>query len=250
MHKKSTQLTTPEDIKRLGTILFVAAHPDDETYCAGAVLSAAVRNGQRAICVTATRGEKGIQDARKWPPEKLSEIREHELKAALRQLGVTEHHWLDYHDGDCDKIPHEEAAHRLTSLIEHQKIDSILTFGPDGLTGHPDHQAVSSWVDSAVHSSNRKPKVYHMVQLREAYDKYLKRADKELHIFFAIGEPMLAETKDCAICLKPEAHCIECKYRALRAMPSQTDSLLRTIQPTNFVGALGTEAFVEAPTSK
>ncbi len=236
-------MTTPD---QLGTILSVWGHPDDETYCAGAVTAAAVRNGQRIICVTATRGEKGVQDAKKWPSAKLGEIRSRELEAALRVLGVIEHYWLNYQDGTCDKVPHDEVARFLTSLIEHCNVDSILTFGPDGLTGHPDHKAVSGWVDVAVHSSSRKPAIYHVAQPRAAYKKYLKKADKELNIFFAAEKPTLVDAADCAIYFKPEAYCIERKYRALRAMPSQTDSLLRVIRPEDFAGALGTEAFVKA----
>lgn len=235
-------MTTPD---QLGTILSVWAHPDDETYCAGAVTAAAVRNGQRVICVTATRGEKGVQDAKKWPPEKLGEIRRRELEAALTILGVTEHHWLDYRDGECSKVSHEEVARFLTSLIEHQKVDSILTFGPDGLTGHSDHKAVSEWVDVAVHSSSRKPKIYHVAQPREAYEKYLQKANKDLNIFFATQKPVLVGASDCAIYFKPQAYCIERKYRALRAMPSQYDNLLGAIRPEDFAGALGTEAFVK-----
>jgi hypothetical protein len=60
-------LRTADDIKQLGTILFVAAHPDDESFLAGGILAAAVANGQTVVVYTATRGEAGVQDRNKCP---------------------------------------------------------------------------------------------------------------------------------------------------------------------------------------
>lgn len=245
MNTKMAHMSAGSDLKRLGTILFVGAHPDDETFCAGATLAAAVRNGQRVICVTATHGEKGVQDASKWPTEKLGQIREAELKHALGELGISEHYFLDYRDGECQEASQEEAARRLTDVIERCLVDTVFTFGSDGLTGHPDHQTVSRWVDAAVHASTREPRVYHIAQWRPSYEKYLKAADKDLHIFFKTTRPPLVDKNSCAICLSPEAKSIEQKYRALKAMPSQTSRMLEVISPSNFVGALGYEAFVE-----
>ena len=83
----------------------VWAHPDDESFLAAGVLAAAVRNGQSVICVTATRGEEGFQNTDKWPADKLSDIRTAELEAALKILGIHEHHWLNYRDGRCCDVP-------------------------------------------------------------------------------------------------------------------------------------------------
>ncbi len=247
MKKKQQPIRTSADLQRLGTILFVGAHPDDESYCAGATLAAAALNGQRVVCVTATRGEKGVQDESRWPAAQLGKIREVELSAALSELGVAEHYWFDYKDGECQGVSQEEAARRITALIERCNIDTVLTFGPDGLTGHPDHQTVSQWTAAAVHASSRKPQVYHIAQLRTSYEKYRKRFD-QLDVFFNIKNPPLVDEPGCAICLEPEAKSIEQKYRALKAMPSQMEKTLAVIGPENFVGALGHEAFVRAKT--
>jgi LmbE family N-acetylglucosaminyl deacetylase len=51
-----------------GPMLSVWAHPDDETYLAGATMAQAVRDGRRVVCVTATRGELGSTDPERWPP--------------------------------------------------------------------------------------------------------------------------------------------------------------------------------------
>jgi len=77
----------------------VWGHPDDEAYLSAAIMAVAADNGQRVVCVTATRGELGTSDPETWPPEKLAAERTRELEACLATLGVTEHHWLDYPDG-------------------------------------------------------------------------------------------------------------------------------------------------------
>ena len=39
---------------------------------------------------------------------------------------------------------------RLAALLDDVRPDTVLTFGPDGFTGHPDHRTVSAWTDLAV----------------------------------------------------------------------------------------------------
>ncbi|MEA2508479.1 MAG: N-acetyl-D-myo-inositol-2-amino-2-deoxy-alpha-D-glucopyranoside deacetylase, partial [Actinomycetota bacterium] len=133
----------------LGTILSVWAHPDDETYLCAGVMAQAVDEGNRVVCVTATRGEAGSQDEERWPLATLGAVREEELRAALAALGITEHEWLDYPDGGCDQIPQEEAVIKLGALFDEVQPDTVLTFGPDGMTGHPDHKAISGWTTAA-----------------------------------------------------------------------------------------------------
>ena len=92
------------------------------------------------MCVTATRGEAA--DPERWPPAELAQIREVEIANALEILGVTDHRWLDYPDGGCADVDAEEAVARIVAVIEEVQPDTVLTFGPDGGTGHPDHIAV------------------------------------------------------------------------------------------------------------
>jgi len=244
---ETSQIRTPADVQRLGTILFVAAHPDDETFCCGGLLATAARNGQRVICVTATHGERGVQDESKWPADQIGAIRERELSAALKELGITEHYWLDYHDGECDKAPEDDAAQAIAGIIERCGVTTVVTFGPDGLTGHPDHQTMSRWTDAAVHISSRRPRIYHIAQPREPYEKYLKGADAELNIFFMTDEPKLVDKDDCGIYLELDHRSVVQKYRALEVMPSQTTELLRVFPAEKFGKVFGLEALVEVP---
>lgn len=238
-------IRTASDIQKLGTILFVAAHPDDETFCAGGLLATAVRNGQHAICVTATRGERGVQDESRWPAAQLGEIRTKELEAALKILGIQEQYWLDYPNDECDSVPERDAAQSIAGVIERCNVDTVVTFGPDGLTGHPDHQAVSRWADAAVHIATRRPRVLHIAQARAPYEKYLKSADGELNIFFMTQHPPIVDEGECAIYFELDHRSVIQKYRALQAMPSQYTKFLQYFPPEKFNKAFGTEAFVE-----
>ncbi len=137
-------------ISDLGTVLGLWAHPDDEAYGTAGIMAAAVDAGQRVVVVTATYGEQGFpaSDARSLAERKA--IRSAELIDCLRILGVTEHRYLDYPDGGCKDLPDEAGAAALGAVIAEVRPDTILTFGPDGGTGHPDHIAVCRWATLAV----------------------------------------------------------------------------------------------------
>ena len=123
-----------------------------------------MRNGNRVVCVTATRGEAA--DPERWPPAELAVIREAEIAAALEILGVTDHRWLDYPDGGCAAVDAEDAVARIAAIIEEVRPDTVLTFGPDGGTGHPDHIAVCAWTQLAVIRANTGAALYFSTEHR------------------------------------------------------------------------------------
>ena len=235
--------TVSEQVKKLGTILSVWAHPDDETFTAAGIMALAAENKQKVICVTATRGEQGVQDEARWPRANLGAIREQELLAALHELGITEHEWLNYEDGACE--PHNKAAvTQLLKHIEEYKPDTVLTFGPDGLTGHPDHQAVSAWVSQAVSETEQKPVVYHAVIEECQYEEYLKTMDRELNIFFNIENPPVFASTNCELCIHLPQYICQKKCAALAKMPSQTAKMRELFDGDFMVNAFRVEAFI------
>src|SRR5512133_835777 len=137
--------TGRREVDELGTVLGVWAHPDDEAYLTAGIMARAVRNGSRVVCVTATRGEGGSMDEEKWPPQSMGEIRTEELERSLRILGVDEHVWLDMRDIDMDTGLPDEGYDRIREIVADVQPDTILTFGPDGMTDHAAHKDVSSW---------------------------------------------------------------------------------------------------------
>ncbi len=232
-----------EDIKRLGSILCVFAHPDDETFTAAGILAAAVKNGQQVVCITATKGEEGVQDESRWPKESLAETRKSELEQALNLIGVKEHHWLDYQDGKCISADEEKAVSKVAQLVEKYQPDTVLTFGKDGYTGHDDHKTVGVWAKKACSKCSKTPQVYCVAQPRELYDKYLKSLDDKHNIFFNIDKPNLVSEQESDIYFELDEGLKQLKLETLKVMPSQTENLLSS---SNITDAFSIEAFVKA----
>jgi LmbE family N-acetylglucosaminyl deacetylase len=231
----------PVAIGDLGTILSVWAHPDDEGYCCGGLMAMAVRGGQPVVGVTATRGERGSTDPSRWPngPE-LAAVRTRELAESLAVLGVTEHHWLDYPDGGCDAVDQGEAAARLRGIVARVQPDTVLTFGPDGGTYHPDHMAVSRWASAAA--AGTKARVFHQVQTPDWQAELTKVVAPEL-VMMADREPVTAAASDCEIYLRLEGELLDLKYRAMLCQESQVGPLLSLAGPDVYREMLAEEAF-------
>lgn len=230
-------------LQQLGSILSIWAHPDDESYSCAGIMCAARANGQPVVCITATKGEAGVQDETRWPADQLGDIRAEEMVNALQILGVTQHHWLGYQDGHVSDVPEHEAIERLKALIRLYQPDTILTFGPEGMTGHLDHRAISSLVTQAAIETSAA--VYYAVQLRSRYE-HLKAADERFNIFFNIDQPPLIEESQAAILFEPPEACLQKKLAALKAMPSQTEAMFTAIGEDAVKEMLKLEVFVRA----
>jgi LmbE family N-acetylglucosaminyl deacetylase len=139
------------------------AHPDDESRGLGATLARYAAEGAEVTVVTATRGEGGRfrghpQGHPLHPgPEALASIRERELRAAAAVLGVREVFVLGYADQQLDRADPGEAVRRIADAICRARPDVVLTFGPDGAYGHPDHIAVSQLCLAAVVQAAARP---------------------------------------------------------------------------------------------
>ncbi len=238
------QIKTTDDIKKLGTILCVWAHPDDESFSCAGIMAAAIENGQKVACITATKGEAGVQDPNRWPADKLAEIREHEMKEAMDLIGCNHHHWLGYHDGHCQEVPKEEAIAKIRQFIKDLKPDTILTFGPDGMTGHPDHQTVSLWAKAAAKDTNIK--VYHAVEEKDRYERYMVEADKKFNIYFNIDKPPVYDEAKCDIAFRLPPPILFKKRLALKAQHSQTERMFKDTPSDMMNAMIALETFILA----
>ena len=133
-------------------LMAILAHPDDESLGFGGALVRYSSEGVEVSVVMATRGQRGwTGDPDAYPgPDELGRIREGELREALAALGVTRLAFLDEMDGELDKTPITAMLERLTAEIRLVRPQVIITFGPDGAYGHPDHIAISNLTTSAV----------------------------------------------------------------------------------------------------
>lgn len=136
-------------------LMCVLAHPDDESLGTGGALANCAAEGVATYLVTATRGERGRFGESKESPglEVVGKAREAELRAAAKELGVREVSFLDYVDGDLDKADAVEAIGRIAGHLRRVRPQVVLTFGPDGAYGHPDHIAISQLTAAAIVSA-------------------------------------------------------------------------------------------------
>jgi LmbE family N-acetylglucosaminyl deacetylase len=206
---------------KLGTILGIWAHPDDEAYVSAGLMADAVRGGRRVACVTATRGEEGSWDEDRWPSDRMGEIREAELMASLEILGVGEHYWLDYRDGTLGEVDTEEAVGKLVPIIEDVRPDTVLTFGPEGMTGHVDHRSVSTWAREAFgRAAPAGGSLYHAVYTQDWVDRFASRF-QQFNVFMEEGTPPVVPRETLAIDFRLPDDLLELKVRALEAQESQ-----------------------------
>lgn len=225
----------------LGTVLMIWAHPDDETYLAGGLSAVLTDAGQRVVCITATRGEAGVAGSPAALRDELAEVRTVELEAALRILGVEEHHWLDYPDGGCADIDADTAAARIGRVLDDVRPDTVVTFGPDGFTGHPDHRAMSRWTDLALTRTSRTPRVLHAVTREEVVDRQL---DEDFGVF-EWGRPRVCSDHELDVLLELDGVLLDRKVEALRAQASQTGGLVEAVGLERFRAWVARESFAE-----
>ena len=133
-------------------LMCVLAHPDDESLGFGGVIAKYAAQGIDVSLIMATRGQKGWKGKKEdYPgPEALGSLRTKELQAASHILGIKQVHFLDYMDGELDQAKPQEVIHKIAWQIRSIKPQVILTFGPDGNYGHPDHIAISQFACAAV----------------------------------------------------------------------------------------------------
>jgi LmbE family N-acetylglucosaminyl deacetylase len=229
-------------IRSLGTILGLWAHPDDETYLAGALMAAASRRGQRVVSVAATPGERGGPP--EGDPSRLARVRRRELRRAMHRLGVQEHTVLSYRDGGCADVDLEEGAASFARLIEHVRPDTIITFGPDGLTGHADHRAVSRWATAAWQSTGARARLLYATTTPEFAER-----NRDVHDridAFEPGLPQCRERSELALRLVLDDATLATKVAALRAHRSQTLGVEQILGAARYARWWDEESFVDA----
>ena len=137
-------------------LMAVLAHPDDESLGVGGTLAKYASEGVEVFLLTATRGESGRYRGHRAGhqehpgPAALAKIREAELRAAASVLGVREVSVLGYPDRLLDRANPRDAIAVIAGHLRRVRPDVVVTFGPDGAYGHPDHIAVCQFTTAAI----------------------------------------------------------------------------------------------------
>ena len=144
-------------------ILWILAHPDDESFGGAGVIAWAHERGLETGLICATRGEAGeISDPELATPLTLGAVREQELRRAMDVVHLSELRFMGYRDSGMAgtpenddpralvQAPREEAIAHLMGQIRELKPRTVITFGPDGVYGHPDHIYIGNVASEAV----------------------------------------------------------------------------------------------------
>jgi LmbE family N-acetylglucosaminyl deacetylase len=217
----------------MATLLGVWAHPDDEAYLSAGLMATARERGDRVVVATATRGEIG-GDVR---------LRESELATSLAAVGVHEHQWLGFADGTCERSD-GGGVRRIEALIEEVGPDTIVTFGPDGITGHPDHRAVSAWTTAAWAATGYEAELLYATLTPEFHIRFGAICDA-LGVWMEDERPF-TRPDDLALTIRCRGRMLDRKMAALRAHASQTEEMITATGARTYRQMWATEWFAAA----
>lgn len=147
-------------------VLFIYAHPDDETFGCGGTIAKLVREGVTVNLITATTGQAGqTGEYGNLTPEELGKVREKEHAAAAKILGISKIHYLRLMDGEVSKHQVPELVERLMPLLKKENPDIVISFEKNGASNHPDHKQMS-------------------LAATEAFKKWMNKAGKHVRLYY------------------------------------------------------------------
>lgn len=216
-------------------MVFVHAHPDDETIFTGGTIRLLTERGHRVCVVVATDGSCGADDPRPGTSHRLARRRADELRTALARLGCEDVVGLDCRDsgmrGASDnhhpeafvRADPDEVADRLAAVCRQRAADVLVGYDPGGIYGHPDHRMVHE-VTRLAHARLPGVTLYEATVDRE----HLHFVDTHLVELAALGGPLPFEdlvgsvTAEIATVIDVR-ECIGDKREAMLAHVSQID---------------------------
>jgi len=131
-----------------GPILLVFAHPDDESSTAAGTATKYAQCGVPVDLICATRGEKGTRlDV---PPDvDTATAREAGLRVAGGVIGIRNIYLLGYIDGELETVDADEVTDKVLDIMRKVCPEVVITYGADGISGHPDHIAIGKAATAA-----------------------------------------------------------------------------------------------------
>ena len=143
--------SNPQDLTHL-SVLAAFAHPDDEGFGFGGTMAMLAARGARVTLVCSTNGDVGeISDPALATPDNLYQVRQEELRQAMKVTGVEDVRFLGYRDSGMDgtpdndhprslyQAPPDEVVAKMVDIIREVRPDLVFTHDPTGGYGHPDH---------------------------------------------------------------------------------------------------------------
>ena len=125
----------------------------------GGTLAKYAADSTQVTLVCATRGEAGIAGL---TPEETAQIRTKELQAAAAALGLAGVRFLGYQDGQLADADPDKIVSQLVDIMTILQPQAVITFGPDGISGHPDHQAIHRFTTAAFDRAGLPARLYYL----------------------------------------------------------------------------------------
>jgi LmbE family N-acetylglucosaminyl deacetylase len=216
-------------------LLAIFAHPDDETFRPGGTLALLARQGVRVQVLTATRGGAGsCGDPPLCTPEELPAVREQELRCACTALGLEPPLLLDYQDGYLAEADPETIIAAILAVVEEVKPQVMLTFGPDGLSGHLDHIVIGEFAAQAFCRAKSITALYTVAVPRSLAERL------EMTHIRSVPDEVISLTVEVSETWQAKMNAIRCHATQMSASPITRAPLERQRL------FLGTEYFVRA----
>jgi len=174
----------------MSTIVFVHAHPDDESSQTAGSMARAADEGHRVVLVVATDGDHGEAPPDLAEGESVAQRRRLEAAESGRVLGVSRIAWLGYADSgmtgwEQNSAPNalmgadvEEAARALAAVLDEEDADIVTGYDWHGGYGHPDHIMVHRIVRRAVELAARRPRLIEATMNRDAMRAMFRAAQE------------------------------------------------------------------------
>lgn len=261
-------------------LLACFAHPDDESFGSGGMLTHYAQNGVHVALVCATRGEVGeISDPALATRETLPAVRENELRCACQAMGFDDLTFLDYRDsgmaGTAENedsqafisIDAAEVVPRLVRLIRRIQPQVVVTFDPQGGYGHPDHIAIHHHTVAAFHAAGdadqypeqgpvwQPSRLYYAVLVRSIFAEMRQQMEAEGldtsqfdRFAEATGRSEMGWPDDQINVVMDVSHTVEAKWAALHCHQTQfgPDNTFRRLPPETVKKLMSQEHFVLA----
>jgi LmbE family N-acetylglucosaminyl deacetylase len=183
------------------TILAIFAHPDDEAFGPAGTLALLAKNYDVQL-VSVTNGEHG-DNAFDFP--ELHKVRKEEVIKSANVLGISKVHFLDYEDGSLNNLLYPKITADLMQIVNETHPETIITFEPQGFTGHLDHIAVTSIINHLYYKIDFiKNLLYYCLheeqrQLISEYFVYFPRGYKNEEIHLSVDIKQVWQQKLKAI---------------------------------------------------
>ena len=246
------------------TIVFVHAHPDDETTQTSGSMARASAEGDRVVVVYATNGDHGDVPEDLADGETVVERRRAEAEASARATGTQRVEWLGYTDsgmtgweqnsaaGALHGADVEEVARRVAEILDEEEADVLVGYDWHGNYGHPDHVKVHHVARRAAELAARRPRLLESTMNRTAMIRDRQaRLDRGEEVDWDPESPMddgnpLGSTEDEITWSVDVSDYLDQRRAAVRAHASQEDTKwMRTMPDEEFAQVFAQEFYIE-----